>query len=686
MDIRPNQPWTRRHDDPRRNLFASVPLTAYPQTLADLIELCRDRPPEVRLHAAGSHWALSESAISDHTFIETHDPRNVLPAMGRTLWEVVPHCLHDAVIQRMRGPDPASSTLVHIESGKRIYQLYAELGEKDPCTDGKTLGGYMKELGAGEKYQGPWAFETLGGAGGQTVVGAFSTGTHGGDFVCGALADSVVAMHLVADGGEHYWIEAVDRERYAPQLTDDDKLMARYGSDEYGGPRRFHIIRDNDVFDAVLVSAGRFGIIYSAVLRAVPQYALWERRRLHLWQDWKHKIASTAPENHDLFSDTAGNYAPGAPQRFLQIVVCLTPHLNFQRNLIGITKRWQMPLTNATPGKPERVGAILTNRPDLEQRIGGTPFEHAGAAYPYSPSANNPLAAGDASMLDRACSNGSFMHGILDEAVTEIEEFVSSNGTEIGVGVGVVAAAGGAGLLALIPGLILIALAIKAILEAFNHNDRLGEHLENLKNTLLDPNEQDPIKRAAGVFAWQLIAYKIFESMQGDLEFGALSYAVMDRKNYRDLSCEHNVASVEVFFDADDSRLVAFVDALIAFEIEQEFRGKSFLGYASLRFTGRTRAHLGMERWARTCAIEVAGLKDMSGSEEMVEYAAQLALNPNFGGILHWGQYNPSNSAQVASRFGGSLVSWRGALARITANGARDGFSNEFTRRTGLET
>jgi hypothetical protein len=39
------------------------------------------------------------------------------------------------------------------------------------------------------------------------VVGALSTGTHGGDFDRPPLADAVVALHLVADGGKHYWIE-----------------------------------------------------------------------------------------------------------------------------------------------------------------------------------------------------------------------------------------------------------------------------------------------------------------------------------------------------------------------------------------------------------------------------------------------------------------------------------------------
>jgi len=42
--------------------------------------------------------------------------------------------------------------------------------------------------------------------------------------IAGSCATWVVAVHLVPDGGQHYWIERVDYERYYPQLTDDAAL------------------------------------------------------------------------------------------------------------------------------------------------------------------------------------------------------------------------------------------------------------------------------------------------------------------------------------------------------------------------------------------------------------------------------------------------------------------------------
>ncbi|MFI8101267.1 hypothetical protein [Streptomyces sp. NPDC086023] len=684
-----DKPWTRRHDDPRTALFSSVTEIVYPKSLAELVELCKNRPPGVRYKAAGSHWALSGAAISDDTFIETHDPRGVRQVLGRTLHDVVPGCLHPDLIERMKSADfIGMGTLCHVEAGKRICQLYAELDETDPCTDPSTLGGFMKQHHGVDHFAGPWGFATLGGAGGQTVVGAFSTGTHGGDFDQGPLTDSVMAIHLVADGGRHYWIERVD-ERWAAQLTDDALLTARYDRPELGGPGNFTVIRetDNRMLNAVLVSAGRFGVIYSVVLRAEPQYALWERRRLHLWQDVRQQIGK---RQGPLFTDTAPGHT-SAPQGFLQISVSLTPHLNFGRNLVGVTKRWRMDLDTAPEGRAQRVGARVNN-PVEEQRNQAPVYQLVGRSFPYTPDEDHPYRAEGPGFLDRACSNGSFLKGVLEEAYREIEELVESGGAVVAAGVAAVAGFGGGGLLALLPALALALLVLKALLDAFDSDDRLGEHLDGIRNALLDPSESDPAKRAAGLFAWQLISYKVFAEMQGDLEFGARSYAVLDRWNYLDRSCGVNVDSVEVFFDASDDRLIAFVDALIAFEVNQEFRGKACVGWVSLRFTGRSDALLGMQQHETTCSIEVAGLRDVTGTQELIDHAVRLALNPNMGGVLHWGQRNDSGRADVERLFGdrndpgnGRLGAWRRALAVITDDNRLDGFSSRFTRRTGLE-
>jgi hypothetical protein len=167
----------------------------------------------------------------------------------------------------------------------------------------------------------------------------------------------------------------------------------------------------------------------------------------------------------------------------------------------------------------------------------------------------------------------------------------------------------------------------------------------------------------------------------------------MDGHDYFDRSCNVNVDSIEVFFDATDPMLIAYVDALLAFEISQEVQlGRAFVGYISLRFTGATSALIGQQRFPVSCAVEVAGLRDVDGVTELIDFAILLALDRNFQGILHWGQRNTSQRFQIEERFGatpgdpiGNLGRWRQALNQITDNGRLDGFSSAFTRRTGLE-
>jgi hypothetical protein len=79
-----DQSWSRKHDLRGAPHIAHAPVTAYVTSLEDVIALCRDHPPDQRLHAAGTHWALSPAAVSDHTFIETNDPRNQHDAMARS--------------------------------------------------------------------------------------------------------------------------------------------------------------------------------------------------------------------------------------------------------------------------------------------------------------------------------------------------------------------------------------------------------------------------------------------------------------------------------------------------------------------------------------------------------------------------------------------------------------------------
>ncbi len=697
-------PWFRKHDPPGTPLVPDAPVIFYPQSLEQLIYICSHRGAK-RLHAAGSHWALSTAAVSDHSFIETHDWNEIFPAMGRTLYDVVPACLSKKFLQELNvetqrlGAGKAPRYFVHFETGKRIYQLYSELDVGD-AGNAQSLCELMKSQFHNSAFEGSWAFQTLGGAGGQTVVGALSTGTHGGDFDRPPVADSVIALHVVADGGKHYWIE---RPRDGAPFTDEKKLRAIYGAAQYGGPDNFTVLYNENVWRAAMVQVGRFGVVYSAVVEVVRQYGLRQEVTLDTWEKVRDKISNP---NSDLYikpySSPSGD---SIPQRFLQIAINPIPSVDGTVHECGITRRWTVSMDEvpASPlpavnwgglgnpaGRAERVGDRLRAFDNL---IAAALFANAGASVPYSPDESGVTSF---SFFETACQDPNFLDGVVTAIFDEIENFIANNAVAIGGALaGAIAAGLGPSILALIPALLAILALLALFLEALGATggQSLGGAMNDVRSALL--GSSDPAQRLAGILVWRAIAAKAFESQQSPQTFSAISYAVMDGHDYTDKSCAVNVRSVEVFFDAEHhvDRLISFVDRLLLFEINQEFdSGLSVVGYVSLRFTGASEATIAPQPFARTCCIECSGLADANGSAQFVDYAVKLALDPNIKGLLHWGQQNTSTQQQVEFRFGdtpsaptGPLHDWRGVLSRLTDNGRLDGFSSAFTMKTGLE-
>jgi hypothetical protein len=163
----------------------------------------------------------------------------------------------------------------HVEGGITIHELYTNLNNKVP----------------------PLALETMGGASGQTLAGAISTGTHGGDLFMPPIADSVLAIHLVAAGGIQYWIE--------PTAAITDKALLRQFVVPDIAPE--HIVYDDKWFNAVLVSMGCMGIIYAVVLRVRPRYNLIETTIATTWQSFKQNVVEQLNDNSARFLQVAVN-------------------------------------------------------------------------------------------------------------------------------------------------------------------------------------------------------------------------------------------------------------------------------------------------------------------------------------------------------------------------------------------
>ncbi|HEX7892484.1 MAG TPA: D-arabinono-1,4-lactone oxidase [Ramlibacter sp.] len=178
------------------------------------------------LHPVGSGWANTDMAASAQWMVG-------LQSLCSQLSYVVggrPSALNDEWVARQADPNGATK-LVHFEAG-------VEVGRAAEILDSLGL-----------------AFPTLGGANGQSLAGVISTSTHGGEWNQPPLPDMVRAIHLVTATGQELWIE-----RASQPVTTDARLREVLPC---AGTR---IVRSDEVFDAAVVSFGRFGVIYSMVL------------------------------------------------------------------------------------------------------------------------------------------------------------------------------------------------------------------------------------------------------------------------------------------------------------------------------------------------------------------------------------------------------------------------------------
>jgi hypothetical protein len=446
--------WRRFHDSKKSAKRPDVAEVHCPDEVVNFIDICNQRPATgLKLKAAGSHWSLSESTVSDDSALETHWPGADAVPRNTGLATDLNELISDQLFRHLADnppvpPDTATQDpclsdgpfncfFIHLKSGTRVYEAYSLMDgmAATPTKLAQSLNAKLAGTPNAGAYNGPWGFMTLGGAGGQTVFGALTTGTHGGDFRQRPIADAVVALHLVTDGGDHFWIEPSSSQIEAP-IADDAKLHAVYGG--LNPNVTFNIIRNNDVFDSVVVGVGRFGVVVSMVLRVVPQYCLLEHRRLDNWTSIKSILKG--PARHHAFDfafftgagaaldkatfDTRFKNVAAAQNRFLQIAVNLSPH-HHDEHRCGVTQRWFHPNT-----KPEAIDPNTNEIRGRNER--GTPAK-AGKSPSYEPP-DSPKNSGSSSgtFISRACGSGNFIAGILREVAKEIEQVIADNAVKAG--------------------------------------------------------------------------------------------------------------------------------------------------------------------------------------------------------------------------------------------------------------
>ena len=122
------------------------------------------------------------------------------------------------------------------------------------------------------------ALQNMGGYDGQTISGVMMTATHGSGLAYGPMADQIVSLQVVVEGGRMVQIEP------ANGITNPATWRGRLEEDS---TIPIELIQNDDAFNAARVAIGSMGVVYSVTLRADQKFWLREVRRKATWNELK---------------------------------------------------------------------------------------------------------------------------------------------------------------------------------------------------------------------------------------------------------------------------------------------------------------------------------------------------------------------------------------------------------------
>lgn len=232
------------------------------------IKAAKDR--KVRLRAVGSTWSLSRAPVTEGVVLDTSRLKGWLKINEGNL-------------------DPGYKGGAEKRPGLFLFQC-------------GTLVAEVNKLLESDKWQR--SLWTSGAANGQTIVGATSTGTHGSVMDFGPLHDHIVAIHLLAGPDKQFLLERASYPVLKPAFA------AAIGATP---------LRNDDLFNAAVMSFGSMGVIHAVVIETSPRFLL--RAETHapvaVDQDLRNLIATLDPEKHPRLKGRGA-------LNFLQIVI--NPH------------------------------------------------------------------------------------------------------------------------------------------------------------------------------------------------------------------------------------------------------------------------------------------------------------------------------------------------------------------------
>lgn len=557
------------------------------------------------IRAVGSNWSYTEVALTNDVthVIDISALANILNGDDVTSPSstLLPFALNDVA-------RPNSANLIHVEAGIKIHALNCALDAR-----GKAMA-------------------TLGGSSGQSIAGVMGTGTHGSDVGLAPIADQVRAVHLVGPGGVEWWIEPS-----TGAITDLARMQAARDAGRLCNDIR--IVYDTELFDAVLVSAGRMGVIYAVVVEVVDAFNLEENRQAVSWTEARAFIQEEVIDRTD----------PYLGHRFIEVAV--NPYANAAgvRNCVISTRDVTTAEPNEAPPAPDYFGFACNLQP------------------------LTPILLGLLALIP----------GLIAAAVSVALAGLSWMLFIPFVGGILYAAASSAAITAASAGLIFLQTAIITLLNVPGEN--LASRLANVVNLAVAVGQKWIVPELIN-------AMVIFQRNPNVGPIINKSFRVMTSQpacpEWSDSPvCMREIDGMEFALPVTpgSTTLFAFMDDLFALTTEF-FNANVPPGFGlSIRFTRGTRASIGMQQFERTASVEFLMLRGFAGHEEFRRRVYAIART--HGAIPHWGLIHEIDAAEVARLYGARLTSWRRQLQRlITEGGGRTAtFSTSFSISRGLE-
>ncbi len=199
----------------------SSTVRGYNETTALLQKLFRRAVNNgVRMRGVGGTWSLSRAAAVDGYVLDT---RNLNYGFNISASSVSRDFTGD------------HEKLFFAQCGANVWEISQQLEARD------------------------LSFHTTGASNGQTIVGAISTGTHGSVLDFGGIQDHVVGLHLIVSPTKTIYLERASR----PVVS--NRFVNNLGAE---------LRRDDDLFNAALVSFGSFGIIHGVMIEATDIFLM----------------------------------------------------------------------------------------------------------------------------------------------------------------------------------------------------------------------------------------------------------------------------------------------------------------------------------------------------------------------------------------------------------------------------